>query len=57
MGFFVARHKLMRQSLAGLMLLRPYLESYPEHTANAPFVYARRVGVGEAAHIFDVEEL
>ena len=56
MGFFVARHKLMRQSLAGLMLLRPYLERYPEHTANAPFVHARRVGVGEAAHVFNVEE-
>ena len=33
------------------------LKSYPEHAANAPFVYARRVGVGEAAHVFDVEEL
>ena len=32
------------------------LKSYPEHAANAPFVYARRVGVGEAAHIFNVEE-
>ena len=31
------------------------LKSYPEHAANAPFVYARRVGVGEAAHIFYVE--
>ena len=47
----------MRQSLAGLMLLRPYLERYPEHAANAPFVYARRVGVGEAAHVFNVEDL
>ena len=33
------------------------LKSYPEHAANAPFVYVRCVGVGEAAHIFDVEEL
>ena len=33
------------------------LKSYPEHAANAPFVYARRVGVGEAAHVFDVEDL
>ena len=33
------------------------LKSYPEHAANAPFVYARRVGVSEAAHIFNVEEL
>ena len=32
------------------------LKSYPEHAANAPFVYARRVGVGEAAHVFNVEE-
>ena len=32
------------------------LKSYPEHAANAPFVYARRVGVGEAAHVFYVEE-